>query len=290
MPDEENKIPIGEKFEAMVSEDVVVDGGEEMGESPPKDDDVISFEKYDKERNHETLSRELYSKADKESYYNSYEYLHKVTRTDKFGPIVKILAGNPGKIVDMGCGTGLWTKILSDIDHVTGTDFSEARIEIAKERNPGMEYIVGDLKEMSSMFQEGSIGMFFSCCSLYCLTKESQTKIFADCLKILMPGGKLIMIEPNKDNFFKEKSEIKYPFDKKETSKLLEKIGFRNVKIRNYNFIPRNFIRNRGILYKILIPVEKIMEAIQMPFSGSLLIYAEKPASQFPEPAYETSS
>lgn len=272
MEREDDELKAGKEFEDMASEDAVVDGGEDVGEIPPKEDEepVIAASERDKE------SKKFYAHADKESYYNSYEYLHKVTRTDKFGPIIKDLAGSPGKIVDMGSGTGLWTGILSGIGSVTGIDFSEERVAISRERNPGKEYIAGDLKEMPSLFTENSVGMFFSCCSLYCLSDESKQKVFEDCLKILSSGGKLIMIEPNKSNPFREKSDIKYPLDKKETKKFLETIGFRNVKIRNYNFIPRNFIRNRGILYSLLLPLEKIAEALQLPWSGTLVICAEK--------------
>lgn len=287
MTDDPDNVNEGREPEDIIAEDSVVDDQESFGENPPEEDSDISQDNenkiqkneidFDNEKKHGDISKKYYSMAEKEDYYNSYEYLNKVTRTDKFGPLIIKLAGNPGKIIDMGCGTGLWTRILSEMGQVTGIDFSEARIEIAKERNPSSEYVVGDLKEMPSMIKDGSVGMFFSCCSLYCLTRESQTKIFTDCFRLLYPGGKLIMIEPNNDNLFREKSEIKYPFGKNDTNQLLELMGYNNIIIKNYNFIPRNFIRDRGILYNLLIPFEKFLEFLHIPWSGSLLIYAEKP-------------
>ncbi len=266
--------------ENALTEDAIIDEPENLEEQPPaQDSEVPESSAGSSEQAHEALSKEYYSQADKDSYYNSYEYLHKVTRTDKFGPIVKQMAGSPGGIIDMGCGTGLWTKMLSEIGKVIGIDFSEPRIEIARERNPEAEYIVGDLKKMPE-FLANPVNMFFSCCSLYCLTAESQRAIFSDCFRLLAPGGKLIMIEPNKSNIFREKSELKYPFDKKELKNVLESLGFGNVKISNCNFMPRTLLMKRGIFYSMMIPFEKLLEFFQLPWSGSLLIYAEKP---FPE-------
>lgn len=237
---------------------------------------MFSGKKLD-EKEHGKRMKEAYWYKEKENYYNSYEYLEKVTRIDKFAPIVRNLAGSPGKVVDIGCGTGIWSRTLSKIGDFMGLDFMEGGIEISRERNPGLKYDVGDMNYLGKSLKNNSTGLMFSSCAVYCLMPAQKKKMFSDILKILKPGGKLIMIEPNARNIFKEKSDIKYPFDKQETKKLLESIGYENVKIRNYNFIPRALLRSRGPLYKIALVPEKVLEFLHFPFSGSLLIYAEKP-------------
>jgi SAM-dependent methyltransferase len=220
--------------------------------------------------------RELYSCRNKNDYYISYEYLRKVTRIDKFAPIVKKLAGRPGFVVDLGCGTGIWSRTLSEIGEFLGVDFIEARIKIAKERNPTLRYRAHDIGKIGTLFKKNSVGMFFSSCALYCLVPGVQKKLFSDIHSSLKDGGRIIFIEPNKSNLFGETSEAKYLFDKKNTEQLLSSLGFRNIEIKNYNFMPRFLLRRRGMLYKLMIPVEKILELLHIPFSGSLMIYAEK--------------
>jgi len=68
----------------------------------------------------------------------------------------------PGtKILDLGCGAGIKSKYL--IDHgfqVTGIDFSERMIEIAKSRVPSEEFRVLDLRDLDSLDEafEGILG------------------------------------------------------------------------------------------------------------------------------------
>ena len=226
---------------------------------------------------HSKRMREAYWYREKENYYNSYEYLGRVTRIDKFAPIVRKLAGTPGKVVDMGCGTGIWSRTLSEIGDFTGIDFMKEGISISRERNPGLRYKVGDMSRLEKNLRKNSVGMIFSSCAAYCLMPGQKKKMFSDVFSILKPGGKLIMIEPNARNIFREKSGIKYPFDKRETENLLRESGFISVRVRHYNFIPRSLIRSRGILYRFMVPVEKFLEFVQLPWSGSLMIYAEKP-------------
>ena len=49
-----------------------------------------------------------------------------------------------GKIVDLGCGSGIWAKELVDAGYeVTGVDISPAMIDIARRRVPQAEFHVG---------------------------------------------------------------------------------------------------------------------------------------------------
>lgn len=51
---------------------------------------------------------------------------------------------NEGRIVDLGCGSGIWAKALLEAGfHVTGLDHSPAMIEIAQRRAPEAEFHIG---------------------------------------------------------------------------------------------------------------------------------------------------
>lgn len=66
-------------------------------------------------------------------------------------PVLWAFAGDVAglHVLDAGCGTGYLTKQLSDRDaDVTGTDFSERMIAVAKEQNPGIDFRVDSSEEL----------------------------------------------------------------------------------------------------------------------------------------------
>lgn len=63
-----------------------------------------------------------------------------------------VLGGEAGRVLDLGCGPGLYTSRLAELGHTcTGIDFSPASIayarEQAKERALACEYVCADLRE-----------------------------------------------------------------------------------------------------------------------------------------------
>jgi ubiquinone/menaquinone biosynthesis C-methylase UbiE len=63
---------------------------------------------------------------------------------------LKILGNVKGKkILDIGCGTGIYAKILSRKGaRVCGIDISEEMIKIAKKENPKIEFKIGDIEKL----------------------------------------------------------------------------------------------------------------------------------------------
>jgi 2-polyprenyl-3-methyl-5-hydroxy-6-metoxy-1,4-benzoquinol methylase len=64
------------------------------------------------------------------------------------------------KILEVGCGTGWLTELLSDLGSVTAIDISPRAIEIAKERGIDAEFIAG-------VFSTGFSRTIFRCGNLY---------------------------------------------------------------------------------------------------------------------------
>jgi SAM-dependent methyltransferase len=74
-----------------------------------------------------------------------------VEGTNKF---ISFFAPN-AEILDVGCGSGFKAKYLSEHGlHVTGIDFSDALIEIAKREVPHADFFVMDMKEVRTIAKQ----------------------------------------------------------------------------------------------------------------------------------------
>lgn len=60
----------------------------------------------------------------------------------------EVLAGRPARILDLGCGPGLYARRLADAGHrVTGIDFSPASVRHAREFVPEAEFRMADVRD-----------------------------------------------------------------------------------------------------------------------------------------------
>ena len=62
----------------------------------------------------------------------------------RFGKLLD--AANPASVLDLGCGTGMFTSYLAgrDIGTVVGVDLNAALVEVARENVPDAEFVVDD--------------------------------------------------------------------------------------------------------------------------------------------------
>ena len=102
------------------------------------------------------------------------------------------------KILEVGCGPGFFvekaTKKLKG-SSVKGIELSEATIQKALQKNLPVERV--DLQELVA---RGEI--FEAVCSFQVLEHVNQPRDFLEAMiKVLAPGGRLILCVPNKDSF-----------------------------------------------------------------------------------------
>jgi SAM-dependent methyltransferase len=92
------------------------------------------------------------------------------------------------KLLDIGCGPGLYTKRLSERGLcVTGLDFSERSIAYAKEHDPKSEYILKDYLEMDFKDRFDMITLIW--CDYGALIPEDRHDLLDRVRKALKPGG-----------------------------------------------------------------------------------------------------
>ena len=83
-----------------------------------------------------------------DEYYKT-KFGKKVDEAEK--KIINSLIENitPGNILDIGCGTGHWSVFLSEKGFgVTGIDISDAMLDLAKNKYPGMNFLKGNSQNL----------------------------------------------------------------------------------------------------------------------------------------------
>ena len=102
---------------------------------------------------------------------------------------VQLLGDGPGRLVDVGCGTGWHTVAFRDHGWtVTGVDVSTDMLRVASER--GLDVVQGDAAALP--FDDGS---FDAAVSLWTHTDvDDFGALLAEAVRVLRPGGPLVYI------------------------------------------------------------------------------------------------
>jgi len=99
------------------------------------------------------------------------------------------------RVLDMGFGTAVLSKRLYDEGYeITGFDFSEKMISIAREKLPGASLFRYDFTEGFPARLAGERFDFILCTyAIHHLTSAQKTGYLRECLEHLKPGGKLLL-------------------------------------------------------------------------------------------------
>ncbi len=123
------------------------------------------------------------------------------------GAIMNLMSPPPGKLLDVGCGTG-WTSVFFAKRgyHVHGVDISEDMISAAEENKiasdlPNIEFSVCDYEE-TNFDSEFDIVVFFD--SLH--HSENEYSALQSAYKALKSGGICVLLEPGKGHSKAERS------------------------------------------------------------------------------------
>jgi len=106
------------------------------------------------------------------------------------------LAASLGPICDLGCGPGHVARFLHDAGlarglDVFGIDLSPEMIAEARRRNPGLRFEQGSMLALD--LPDEQLGGIAACYSIVNVPPEVQPQAFAECWRVLRPGGWLLM-------------------------------------------------------------------------------------------------
>lgn len=92
------------------------------------------------------------------------------------------------KVLDAGCGAGVpISQTLSAHFEVTGVDFSEEQIELAKKNVPNAEFLCEDMTNLD--FPGNSFDGITSYYAIIHIPREEHQQLLANFYRMLKPGG-----------------------------------------------------------------------------------------------------
>lgn len=135
------------------------------------------------------------------------------------------------KVLDAGCGAGVpVTQLLSQKFNVTGVDFSEAQIELARKNVPSAEFICRDLTQLDLPDET-----FDAICSYYAIIhipRAEHEPLLVNFYRLLKPAGLALLclgaenlVDDVDDNFLGAPMYWSH-FDSETYLEMLRRIGF----------------------------------------------------------------
>jgi ubiquinone/menaquinone biosynthesis C-methylase UbiE len=134
-------------------------------------------------------------------------------------------------VLDAGCGAGIpISQRLSERFQVTGVDFSEAQIELAKKNVPNAAFLCEDMTELD--FPENSFEGITSYYAIIHIPREEHQSLLANFHRMLKPGGIALLclgaehsVEDIDENFLGARMYWSH-YDTKTYLKMLHECGF----------------------------------------------------------------
>src|SRR5688572_29495207 len=92
------------------------------------------------------------------------------------------------KVLDTGCGAGIpISQMLSERFEVTGVDFSEAQIELAKKNVPNAQFVCEDMTKLN--FPDDAFDGIVSYYAIIHIPREEHEPLLANFYRMLKPGS-----------------------------------------------------------------------------------------------------
>lgn len=140
------------------------------------------------------------------------------------------------KILDLGCGTGIpYDLHLVEKGHaLTGVDFCQRHVELARKNVPLAEFIEGDFSELN--FPQETFDAVISFYAIFHIPRTEHQSLFARVYQFLKYGGVILLTLGASDSEYQEESDwLGAPmgwssFAPKEYEKILTRIGFHILK------------------------------------------------------------
>lgn len=129
-----------------------------------------------------------------------------VEECEAYERILRRLARIPLKtLLNLGCGAGHHDHALKKNYSVTGADISDTMLSMARELNPDVEYLAGDMRTLNLRRTFDAVTIFDSI--TYMLTEADIRAAFTTTFRHLNPGGVcLAVLDITRESFVQNRS------------------------------------------------------------------------------------
>lgn len=138
--------------------------------------------------------------------------------------------------LDLGCGRGEWLELMQENEiHIQGVDLNQGMLDAARERD--LNVILGDATESLKLLASESQMLVTGFHLIEHLPFELQQTLIREALRVLKPGGLLILETPNPENIVVGTSTFyldpthQRPIPSQLLSFMVEYSGFEKVKV-----------------------------------------------------------
>ena len=145
--------------------------------------------------------------------------------------------GDPGRLsfLDVGCGPGETDRWLAGrVQALSGVDVSREMIEVARRRNPGVEYRPSEPGRLP--FPAERFDVCFTVCVLHHVALPERPALVDEMVRVTRPGGLVCIFEHNPWNPLTRKAVAGCEFDRdalllrrRESERLLRGAGLADV-------------------------------------------------------------
>jgi ubiquinone/menaquinone biosynthesis C-methylase UbiE len=115
-----------------------------------------------------------------------------------------------GKVLEVGCGQGIRTKLMAEHfpnAEITGIDRSSELLAEARKHTPAITFIEADLYELP--FSDASFDFVYARLVFMHLTDAERA--LKSLLRVLKPGGKILVEDADRDCMFFEPAPASFP-------------------------------------------------------------------------------
>lgn len=131
---------------------------------------------------------------DKNAQYYADKFDDCGARMEDIDQVIRLNESGSNNVLELGCGNGRDAKYIISkvgIDNYQGVDASQGLIKLAKKKNPGGKFVLGDMRELNVTPE--TLGMVFSFASVLHVNRDDLTEIVEKCYKWLKIGGILFI-------------------------------------------------------------------------------------------------
>jgi SAM-dependent methyltransferase len=164
--------------------------------------------------------------------------------------------GDPRRLsfLDVGCGPGETDRWLAGrVQALSGVDVSREMIEVARRRNPGVEYRAAE-PDAGLPFPAARFDACFAVCVLHHVALPERPALVAEMGRVTRPGGLVCIFEHNPWNPLTRKAVAGCEFDRdarllprRESARLLRGAGLTEVEASYIVFFTRESARLQWI-------------------------------------------